>query len=107
MHGVIVGIDGNTTDRATLNCLDPATGKLLWSEPRIGTGGITAANGILIVLTDRGQLMTGRIDRSKWERISQTQAVGGKCWTTPVLSNGRIYCRNSDGDLVCLDVRKK
>lgn len=107
MQGVIVGIDGNTTDRATLNCLDPDTGNLLWSEPRIGTGGITAANGILIVLTDRGQLMTGRIDRSKWERISQTQAVGGKCWTTPVLSNGRIYCRNSDGDLVCVDVRNK
>jgi hypothetical protein len=23
----------------------------------------------------------------------------------PVLANGRIYCRNAAGDLVCLDVR--
>lgn len=106
MNDVLIGIDGNTTDRATLNCLDPKSGKLLWSEPRIGTGGITAANGVMIVLTDRGRLMTGKASRTGFERISQAQVLGGKCWTTPVLSNGLIYCRNSDGDLVCVDVRQ-
>jgi len=30
----------------------------------------------------------------------------GKCWTTPVLAGGRIYCRNAAGDVVCLDVGK-
>jgi len=36
--------------------------------------------------------------------ISRAQVTGPKCWTTPVLANGRIYCRNSRGDLTCLDV---
>jgi outer membrane protein assembly factor BamB len=43
---------------------------------------------------------------SGFKPISQAQVLGGKCWTTPVLSNGRIYCRNAKGDLVCLDVSK-
>ena len=32
--------------------------------------------------------------------------LNGRCWTVPVLANGRIYCRNAAGDLVCLDVRE-
>jgi outer membrane protein assembly factor BamB len=34
-----------------------------------------------------------------------TQALGGKCWTTPVLSSGRIYCRNAQGDIACFDAK--
>jgi hypothetical protein len=26
-------------------------------------------------------------------------------WTAPVLANGLICCRNSEGDVVCVDVR--
>jgi hypothetical protein len=33
--------------------------------------------------------------------------MGGKCWIAPVLANGRTYCRNAAGSLVCLDVRAK
>jgi hypothetical protein len=32
--------------------------------------------------------------------MSRAQVLTGKCWTTPVLSNGKIYCRNAKGDLV-------
>jgi hypothetical protein len=31
----------------------------------------------------------------------------GKCWTVPVLANGRIYARNAAGQLVCVDVGGK
>ena len=40
------------------------------------------------------------------EFVKRAQVLGGKCWTTPVLANGKIYCRNVKGDLVCLDVKK-
>jgi hypothetical protein len=32
--------------------------------------------------------------------------LGGKCWTVPVLANGRILCRNAEGAVVCVDVKK-
>jgi outer membrane protein assembly factor BamB len=39
--------------------------------------------------------------------LARAQIMSGNCWTTPVLSNGRIYCRNGKGDLVCVDVSGK
>jgi hypothetical protein len=38
---------------------------------------------------------------------TRAQVLGGKCWTAPVLANGRLLCRNSKGEVVCLDLRKK
>jgi outer membrane protein assembly factor BamB len=29
---------------------------------------------------------------------------GGQSWTVPALSNGRLYCRNNAGDIVCLQL---
>ena len=43
----------------------------------------------------------------KFEDTARIQVLGGKCWTVPVLANGRIYCRNAEGDIVCVDVRPK
>jgi len=42
-----------------------------------------------------------------FEALARTQVVGKKCWTVPVLANGRIFVRNVPGDLLCLDVSGK
>ena len=42
---------------------------------------------------------------AEFKPIARAQVLKGKCWTTPLLSNGQIYCRNAVGDVVCLDVR--
>ena len=36
---------------------------------------------------------------------ARAKVLDGKCWTVPVLANGRIYCRDAEGNLVCVDVR--
>ena len=36
--------------------------------------------------------------------LARAKVLDGKCWTAPVLANRFIYCRNSQGDLVCVDV---
>ena len=38
--------------------------------------------------------------------ISEAKILSPRCWSVPVLTNGRIYARNAPGDLVCLDVSK-
>ena len=65
------------------------------------------ADGKIIGLSDKGVLMIIDPTPEHFKLIASAQVIGGKCWTTPVLSNGRIYCRNSRGDLVCLDVGAK
>ena len=48
-----------------------------------------------------------RANPAKFELLARTQAIGGKCWTAPVLANGRLYIRNAKGELVCYDVSPK
>jgi hypothetical protein len=59
------------------------------------------------VLSEKGELSVVKANPAKFELLARTQAIGGKCWTTPVLANGRIHLRNAKGELVCLDVGAK
>ena len=78
-----------------------------WLEQGIGTGGLILADGKMILLTAQGELMVAPATPDGFKPISRTQVLGGKNWTAPILANGRIYCRNVQGNLVCLDVAEK
>ena len=94
-------------DETALVCVDLKTGEKKWSEKSFGKGSLMMANGKLIGMSDKGELMVIEPTPEKFKTISRAQVLGGKCWTTPVLSNGKIYCRNAKGDVVCLDVSEK
>lgn len=104
LGGHLYGYDQN----ADLKCLAFETGEVKWTEKKLGKGGqgaLMVADGKLIVLSETGELIVAPADPRGFKPISRAKVLGGKCWTTPVLSQGRIYCRNAQGDLVCLDVR--
>jgi len=88
-----------------LKCVSWDTGELKWSDETFGQGSLLIADGKIIGLSERGELMVADATPAGFKPISRAQVLGGKCWTLPVLANGRIYCRNTRGDLVCLDVR--
>jgi outer membrane protein assembly factor BamB len=104
--GHLYGADGDTTQRASLKCLDFATGDEKWAQPGFGSGAAIIADGKLIALSGSGELMVARVSPEGFKPVSRAQILGGKNWTAPVLANGRIYCRNSRGDVVVVDVRK-
>lgn len=106
LDGYLYGIDGDT-DRAGLKCVEFSTGTGKWSEPAISSGALTVANGKLIVLSERGELIVAPAASDAFNPTARAQVLGGKCWTIPVLANGRIYCRNSRGDIACVDVRRE
>jgi outer membrane protein assembly factor BamB len=101
---------------ASLRCVDLETGKLKWerimSEAMfIGCVSLMAADGKLIILTDDGMLVIAEASAEGYKEISRCEVPKGetgiaKFWTAPVLCNGRIYCRNYYGELVCIDVSK-
>jgi len=107
LDGFIYGIHGNTDQpERGLRCIDAKSGEVRWTEAGVGLGSVTAADGKLIVMSDRGELMVAPVTPSAFKPIARAQVLGGKCWTVPVLANGRIYCRNAEGSVVCLDVRR-
>ena len=103
----LYGPDGDTTGRAELKCVEIETGKQVWAEPNFGTGGLIVADGKIIALAANGELIIAPVSIEGFHPISRAQILGGKSWTAPVLANGFVYCRNSRGELVAVDLRKQ
>ena len=107
VDGFLYGVNGiaGPTPSASLTCLDLQTGTVKWTFPDLGGGALMVADGKIIALSDKGELFTATASPQSFTPISRAQVLGGRCWTVPVLANGRIYCRNAKGDLLCLDVK--
>lgn len=106
-EGHLYGVDGDTTERASLKCLDFNTGDEKWAEPGFGSGGVIVADGKLIALSGFGELMIAPAKPDGFKPTTRTQVFGPKAWTAPVLANGLAYSRNNRGDLVAVDLRKE
>jgi len=94
-------------DESQLRCLDLATGEVKWTDKASGKGSLILADGKLIVLSEKGELLVADASPKEFKPLARAQVLGGRCWTSPTLANGRIYSRNAAGDLVCVDVSGK
>ena len=89
----------------TFRCLDPASGEVKW-EQRFA-GNVIVADGVCLILKTTGELVLADVTGKAYKELARTQALTGKCWTMPALADGRVYCRNADGDVVCIDISGK
>ncbi len=106
--GVVIGeyvysIHGTTHRPTELLCTELKTGKTVWSEEGYGSGGLIAAGNNIIVF-DKGTLTIFKASPKKFELLLRQKVMKGKCWTSPVIANNRIYCRNATGTLACLSL---
>lgn len=101
--GYVYGID-ESGRKSGLACLELKTGKLMWFAADAGNGSLMLADGKLIVLSERGKLIIAEASPESFKKISSAQILNGKCWTMPSFANGKVYARNEDGDMVCVDM---
>lgn len=108
-QGHFYGMDGNSNlgRIVRLTCMDQQTGKVKWREAGFGCGSLLIADGKLIILSDKGMLVTAEATPEAFKEISRFKVLDHQCWTVPVLSAGRLYCRDSAGNLACVDLRTK
>lgn len=107
LDGYLYGIDGDQNSRCALKCVRFSDGEEMWAEKGVGFGSLMAADGRLIILTSKGELITAKANSEQFDEISRAQILSGKCWSVPVLANSLLYARNSEGHVVCLDLTKK
>lgn len=81
-------------DNATLRCLDLEHGGLMWAQRGLGKGNLIHADGLLIVLTDKGKVVLSEASPNGFETAGSYQALSGRCWTPPALDGGVLYLRN-------------
>jgi outer membrane protein assembly factor BamB len=89
-----------------LKCVDVATGKVVWDKPGFGAGQVILAGDKVIALSDDGQVVVVQASPTGYSEISRVQAIGGKCWSTPALSDGHLYVRSTK-EGACLEVGGK
>jgi outer membrane protein assembly factor BamB len=88
-----------------LTCLDWATGAPKWDRSGFGRGGLTIADGRIIVLSERGEVVLidatpqGFTETGRWK-----SPLTAPCWTSPVVSNGVLYIRNQER-MLALEMR--
>ncbi|MEI7730084.1 MAG: PQQ-binding-like beta-propeller repeat protein [Verrucomicrobiota bacterium] len=87
-----------------MKCVDVKTGQIKWEQPNFGAGNVILAGNNLLALADDGQLVAVEASPNGYKELARTKAVDGKCWSTPALSDGRVYIRSTKQG-VCLDLR--
>jgi outer membrane protein assembly factor BamB len=102
-NGYLYGLFGSYSSTMPLKCIELATGRERWSKSGFGAGGILIADGQLLVLSEGGDLVLVAPNPNAYTQLARYQAVWGKCWNSPAISNGRIYAR-SVWEGVCLNV---
>ena len=104
----VYGFDGNTHGRVPkqIVCMRLADGVVQWRKDGYLCGSLMAVQNQLLILGEKGKLALGPASPKGFTPTAEAQILQGRCWTVPVLSNGRIYARNAVGTLVCVDARK-
>lgn len=108
LDGWLYGFDGDSHNgrNVTLNCIELESGKLAWKQRGLGCGSLIAADGKLIILSETGRLVLAEVSSEAWKELASSPFLEGRCWTSPILANGRVYGRNADGKLVCVRLPK-
>jgi outer membrane protein assembly factor BamB len=89
-----------------VKCVDVATGTVKWEQPGFGPGNVVLAGDKVLALSDAGELVLFEPKADAYKELSRVKILEGKCWTTPVLSDGRVFARSTT-EAVCLDVSGK
>ena len=106
-EGALYGFDGpvhKKKEKSFLRCLDAKTGKTLWSQPDL-RGSVILSNGKLILLTDDGTLVIAKASREGYQELARHSGYGKRTWAPPVLHDARLYIRDADGTVTCLDLK--
>lgn len=100
----------------SFQCVDLRTGDLAWEEDLGDWGSFIVAGDKLVVATGQGEALVADAGPQGLRPLSRALVLptlnegrphNRQChlWTHPVLANGLLYIRNTDGDLVCVDLR--
>jgi outer membrane protein assembly factor BamB len=87
-----------------LTCVERNTGNIIWTQGGFGNGSVTLADGKLIILSESGELCIAKASPAGYRETGRGRILTGKCWSVPVLANGKIYARNATGNLVCVEL---
>jgi outer membrane protein assembly factor BamB len=104
--GHLYGIDGRQESGARLRCIELKTGKVAWTKEGFGCASMILANGKLIALTERGDLVLLEPRPQGYHEKARAAVLSAiPCRAEIALAGGRLYARDRR-KLGCWDLRK-
>lgn len=105
-EGVLYGIVERSS--RSLVCFDLAGRTNRWRTSTVGSGNpgfgsVIKVGGMILVLTEDGELVLVQPDLDRYVERARYQALTAHCWNNPAFSNGRLYARSSS-EMVALDL---
>lgn len=112
VEGYVYGCSGRHTSNAELRCVELATGKVMWREPRLTRTSLLLIDGHFICLGEDGRVLLLKVNPKAFQLVSEMEVKHPKtgeplleypCWAAPIVSHGLLYLRGNDY-LVCLEL---
>ncbi|HEX3148391.1 MAG TPA: PQQ-binding-like beta-propeller repeat protein [Gemmataceae bacterium] len=103
VDGFVYGCSGRHED-AELRCVELATGKVMWSEPKLSRSSLTLIDGHFLCLTERGELLLLKVNPKAFEPVTKwVTDLDYPSWASPVVAHGLLYLRGKDR-LLCAEL---
>jgi len=113
--GYLYASSGRNTGNAEMRCVEHATGKVMWSEPKLKRSTLLFADGHLLVLGEYGMLRLIEATPEAYRVVAEadlhavttrlpgangtpreTPLLSFPSWNAPVLSHGILYLRGKE-----------
>ncbi len=103
--GCLYGIDGRQDgEPASLRCIDPKAGKVLWTEDHFGMATFILAGDRLVIMKTDGELVLAEPSPRAFRPLAQARIFHSTTRALPALSAGLLYVRDEQ-TLKSLDLR--
>ncbi|MFT5109662.1 MAG: outer membrane protein assembly factor BamB [Pseudoalteromonas tetraodonis] len=86
-------------------CVEIANGDVIWEQEGFGPGNLVLAGDNLVALSDTGELVLIEANPKEYKELARAKVITGKCWSTPVVADGKIYARSTT-EGVCVQVKE-
>jgi outer membrane protein assembly factor BamB len=102
---VVQGDSAYGMDGIIMSCIDLNTGERRWKGGRYGHGQVMllADQRLLLVTTEKGEVVLIAADPSAHHELARFQAINGKTWNHPAIAGGRLYVRNAE-EIACYEL---
>jgi outer membrane protein assembly factor BamB len=94
IDGYLYGVDGRQEGNPRLRCVEWKSGEVKWTRESFGCAGLVAVDGLVIAVTEKGDLVLFEPTPKEYREKSRATALDSPVRALPAFSDGRLYIRD-------------